>query len=163
MIQRSVFFSGVQFRTLDDKLWNSLDARVRTWKTSVPCLRSEEFPNRKMSRWTDARDLWFFQSTATTYVMYIYLCIYAHLYTLRLTYMSYVYIYIDTIKLCKALVPFPFFWVRLPVGEDRIPIISMPSTFNHWHWLGRDEPVDFYPWPVWSRLTFMDLMLRKGL
>ena len=52
----SVFFSGVQFRTLDDKLWNSLDA-VRTWKTSVPCLRSEELPNRKMSRWTDARDL----------------------------------------------------------------------------------------------------------
>lgn len=25
----------------------------------------------------------------------------------------------------------------------------------------RDEPVDFYPWLVWSRLSFMDLMLRK--
>jgi len=50
-----------------------------------------------------------FNQQLTTYVIYIYLCIYAHLYTRRLTHMSYVYIYIDTIKLCKALVPFPFF------------------------------------------------------
>ena len=49
----------------------------------------------------------------TSIYVYVYtgvsIYVYAHLYTGGLTHMSYVYICIYTIKLCKALVPFPFF------------------------------------------------------